>query len=118
MTVTARTAYDLWLERNIRQATVIRCETSALALRRFQEEGLEALAGLRPGLLADAETMPGSRILDGRFMSVQQAVGTARRHAEAAAFVHAFVEEAKANGLIGRLIESHKVHGLSVAPAT
>ncbi|MCU0987165.1 MAG: ABC transporter substrate-binding protein, partial [Acetobacteraceae bacterium] len=74
------------------------------------------LAGLRPRLLRDVEAMPGARILDGRFMAVQQAVGTARANTAAAAFLHAFVEEAKATGLVARFIAERGVRGLSVAP--
>ena len=115
--VTARSAYDLWLERNIRNATVLRFETLDDAAKQFREAQLEALAGLRPRLVADAESVPGSRILDGRFTAVQQAVGTARGNTAGAAFLRDFVEDAKASGLVARLIEQHKVRGLSVAPA-
>jgi polar amino acid transport system substrate-binding protein len=113
---TARAAYDLWLERNIRRATVLRAESIDGALELFRNQGLEALAGLRPRLIADAAALPGSRILDGRFMSVQQAIGTRRANATAAAFLHGFVEEAKSSGLVARLIAKHGVQGLSVAP--
>ena len=115
--VAARGAYDLWLERNIRAATLLRAESLEAALRRFTEEGLEVLAGLRPRLLTDAETLPGSRLLPGAFMTVQQAIGVARGKAAAAAFLRDFVEEAKASGLVASLIERHQVRGLSVAPA-
>jgi len=115
--VAARGAYDLWLERNIRAATLLRAESLDAALRRFTEEGLEVLAGLRPRLLTDAETLPGSRLLPGAFMTVQQAIGVARGKAAAAAFLRDFVEEAKASGLVASLIERHQVRGLSVAPA-
>lgn len=115
--VTARAAYDLWLERNIRQATLIRTDTIDSAFERFRDEKLEVLAGLRPRLLADAAAMPGARILDGSFTAVQQAIGTARANAAGAAFLRAFVEEAKASGLVARFIEQHQVRGLSVAPA-
>jgi polar amino acid transport system substrate-binding protein len=114
--VGARSAYDLWLERNIKHATVLRVEGSA-ALAKFRDEGLEVLAGLRPGLLTDLESLPGARILDGQFTAVQQAIGTQKRNTAGAAFLRDFVEEAKASGLVARLIEQHKVRGLSVAPA-
>ena len=113
---TARAAYDLWLDRNIRQASVLRAESIDGALEMFTSQGLEALAGLRPRLLADAAALPGSRILDGQFMSVQQAVGTARGNDAGAAFLRGFVEEAKASGLVASLIAKHGVRGLSVAP--
>jgi polar amino acid transport system substrate-binding protein len=116
--VTARSAYDLWLERNIRHATLVRSDSLDGALKRFAEEGLEALAGLRPRLLTDVETLPaGARILDGQFTAVQQAIGTARANEAGAAFLREFVEEAKASGLVADVIRRHGVRGLSVAPA-
>lgn len=115
--VSARSAYDLWLERNIKHATVLRVEGGPGAVAKFRDEGLEALAGLRPGLLTDVESLPGARILDGQFTAVQQAIGTQKRNSVGAAFLRDFVEEAKASGLVARLIEQHKVRGLSVAAA-
>ena len=115
--VTARAAYDLWLERNIREASLVRSDSLDGAYQRFVDDGLEVLAGLRPRLLADAEALPGSRILPGQFTAVQQAVGTARGNAAGAAFLRDFVEEAKASGLVAQLIAQHGVRGLSVAGA-
>ena len=115
--VSARSAYDLWLERNIKHATLLRVEGLAAAVTKFRDEGLEALAGLRPGLLTDVESLPGARILDGQFTAVQQAIGTQKRNTAGAAFLRDFVEEAKASGLVARLIAQHNVRGLSVAPA-
>jgi polar amino acid transport system substrate-binding protein len=114
--VTARSAYDLWLERNIKQATLIRSDTLDAAFDQFVSEKLDALAGLRPRLLTDVTKLPGAKILDGQFTAVQQAVGTAKANEEAAAFLHDFVEEAKASGLVASFIAQHKVTGLSVAP--
>ncbi|HLB97890.1 MAG TPA: transporter substrate-binding domain-containing protein [Acetobacteraceae bacterium] len=114
--VSARSAYDLWLERNIKHATLVRSDGLAGAVEKFQRDGLEALAGLRPALLSDVQKIPGARILDGQFTAVQQAIGTPRRNAESAKFLRAFVEEAKASGLVASFIEKHKVKGLSVAP--
>ena len=114
---TARAAYDLWLDRNIKHATLLRAEGLDGAFHLFTEQKLEALAGLRPRLLKDVELLPGARILEGQFSAVQQAIGTARANAAGAAFLRDFVEEAKASGLVARLIDKHGVRGLSVAPA-
>jgi polar amino acid transport system substrate-binding protein len=115
--VTARSAYDLWLERNIKHATLVRSDSLASATEKFANDKLDALAGLRPGLLGDIQKFPGARILDGQFTGVQQAVGTARVNAVGAAFLRDFVEEAKRSGLVAKLIEKHGVVGrLSVAP--
>jgi polar amino acid transport system substrate-binding protein len=114
--VTARSAYDLWLERNIKHATLVRSEGLDGALNQFIAEKFEALAGLRPRLITDVTKLPGAVILDGQFTAVQQAVGTSKANTEAAAFLSAFVEEAKASGLVASFIAQHKVQGLSVAP--
>ena len=115
--VTGRSAYGLWLDRNIKRATLVRSDTLDSALAQFVSERLDALAGLRPRLLADVEKLPGARILEGQFTAVQQAIGTARNNAAGAAFLRQFVETAKASGLVARLITRHGVRGLSVAPA-
>jgi polar amino acid transport system substrate-binding protein len=114
--VTARTAYELWLSRHIRHAGLVKSDSLDAALAQFVTDRLDALAGLKPRLLKDVETLPGARILDGQFSAVQQAIGTLRTREAGAAFLRDFVEEAKASGLVARLIERHKVQGLSVAP--
>jgi polar amino acid transport system substrate-binding protein len=114
--VAGRSAYGLWLERNLRQAQLVRADSLGGATEQFMRDKLDALAGLKPGLLADLDKLPGARIIDGKFSSVQQAIGTAKRNAAGAAYLEAFVAEAKASGLVARLIERHKVRGLSVAP--
>ena len=114
--VTGRSAYGLWLDRNIKRAQLVRTDTIDSSFEHFVHDKLEALAGLRPGLIANHEKLPGSRILDGKFSSVQQAIGTPKKNAKGAAFLRGFVEEAKASGLVARFMEKHKVRGLSVAP--
>ncbi len=113
--VSARSAYDLWLERNIKNAELKRAAGIDASYQLFVDQKLDALAGLKPRLLSDVEKLPGARILDGRFTAVQQAIGTARKNTAATKFLQDFVEEAKASGLVARLIEKHKVRGLSVA---
>jgi polar amino acid transport system substrate-binding protein len=113
--VMGRAAYGLWLERNIKHAELIRSDTLDSAYKLFIDDRLEALAGLKPRLLTEVEQLPGSRIIEGRFSAVQQAIGTQKRNAAGAAFLSAFVEEAKASGLVASLIEKHRVRGLTVA---
>ncbi|TDR93368.1 transporter substrate-binding domain-containing protein [Enterovirga rhinocerotis] len=116
--VCAGSAYDLWLERHIEKAELVRSPTIQGSYDLFVGEKLDVLAGLRPRLVTDAETLAGARILDGRFSSVQQAVGTPKRNEAAAAFLRDFVEEAKRSGFIAGLIAKHGVEGrLSVAGA-
>jgi len=114
--IAARSAYDLWLSRHLRHAELVRAPSLDASYETFVADQLDALAGLRPRLLQDVEKLPGARILDGKFTAVQQAVGTAKANQAGARFIRDFVEEAKASGLVARLIERHHVRGLSVAP--
>ena len=100
----ARTAYELWLSRNIKHAEIVRTEGGQAALAEFRQGGCDALAGLKPGLLADVAKIPGARLLAGHFTAVQQAIGTGRANAAGLAFLGAFVDKAKASGLVARLI--------------
>ena len=73
---------------------------------------------MRPWLLGQAETLPGATILDGKFTSVQQAIGAPRARADGGAslFLEQFVQQAKASGLVAELIAKHGQEGkLSVA---
>ncbi len=114
--VSARSAYDLWLVNNIRNATLVQVSGLDAAYEKFMSDKLEVLAGLRPGLLKDVEKAPGLKILDGKFTAVQQAVGTAKANVEAASFLADFVEKAKKSGMVQGFIDRHRVKGLSVAP--
>ncbi len=112
-----RAAYDLWLERNLRHADLVRPADLGGSFRLFVDEHLDALAGLRPALMADAARLPGSRLLDGGFTAVQQAMGTPRgRDGEGLAYLRTFVEEMKATGFVAERIAAHGVVGLTVAP--
>jgi len=116
--VSARSAYCLWLENNIKNATLVQVSGLDAAYDKFVADKFEVLAGLRPGLLKDMEKAPGMKILDGKFSAVQQAVGTPKKNTAGADFLAAFVEDAKKSGLVASFIERHKVKGLSVAPLT
>lgn len=117
ISVTGRAAYGLWLQNNIKQAELVKTDSLDSAYEKFVSDKLEVLAGLRPRLISDVEKLPGARILDGQFSAVQQAVGTPKKNSEAAKWLAAFVEEAKASGMVAGFIAKHNVVGLSVAPA-
>jgi len=116
ITVRRGAAYDLWLERNIKHATVLRSDSADGPFNQFVAEKFEAYAALRPQLLADVNKLPGSKILPGNFMTVQQAIGTAKSNTAGASFLSEFIADAKRSGLVASLIEKHHVVGLSVAP--
>ena len=77
---------------------------------------VDVLAGLRQALIALPERLPGARVLDGRFMAVQQAVGMPRGRDAGLAYLRGVVEDAKASGMVARAIERTGARGVSVAP--
>src|SRR5215510_6476338 len=102
--VAERSAYDLYLTRSIQHAKLVHAAGLDGSYELFVREKLDALAGLRPRLAKDVQKLPGARVLEGRFTAVQQAVGTPKARGASAAFLAAFIEEAKASGLVARLI--------------
>jgi polar amino acid transport system substrate-binding protein len=109
--VSDRSAYDLYLTRTLKHAELHRAKGLAGAVNLFVGEKLDALAGLRPALNQDAEKLPDVRILDGRYTTVQQAVGTKPENILATVFLRDFVAEARKSGLVAQLIERHGVVG-------
>lgn len=114
--VATKSAYDLYLSRNLKHATLVRAEGIAGSYDLFVGEKLEVLSGLLPRLVTETLRLPGSRILEGRFTAIQQAIGTPRAREAGAAYLREFVADIKASGLVARAIERHAVHGVSVAP--
>ncbi len=109
--VSGTSAYDLFLTRTLKHAELCRATGLPAAVELFTTEKLDALAGLRPALNNNIKSLPGARILDGRFMAVEQAIGTQLKNSVAAVFLQKFVEEAKASGLIEELVNRHGVTG-------
>ena len=115
--VKARSAYDLWLTRNIKQATLVRAATLDESFERFRDENLEVLAGLRPKLIEQQALMAGSVLFETSFMAVQQCIGCPVGKTLAANFIQHFVQQSKESGLVAELIARYEVQGrLSVAP--
>ena len=112
---TAKAAYDLWLQRNLKNATLLHASSADDVFKMFVAEKLDALAGLKPRLVIDRDNLPGSRILDGRFTAVQQAVGTPKGHDAGAAYLRQFVADIKKSGLVARTIEKNGIRGVTTA---
>ena len=114
--VAEKSAYDLYLTRNMKKAKLLRVAGIDESFKLFVDEKLEALSGLKPKLVADAAKLPGSRILEGQVTAVQQACGAPRARQHAAAYLKAFIEDIKATGLVERTIRKHAIQGVTVAP--
>lgn len=111
-------AYDLYLTRELKHAMIERAPTSPAVVDYFLEHQLDVAAGVRQQLEADVRRVGGLRLLPGRFMVIQQAMGLPRtRSAAAAEFLSDYIEEMKASGFVADALTRHRVEGATVAPA-
>ena len=110
-----RSAYDLFLQRNLKHAQRVAVGGADEAFQVFVEQKLECLSGLQTRLFADQARLPGSTVLPGGFTQIRQAIGTARDRPAAAEFLRGFVQRAKASGLVQQAIDAHAIQGVRVA---
>nr|WP_145550544.1 ABC transporter substrate-binding protein [Variovorax boronicumulans] len=111
-------AYDLFLTRELKAATILRALSSPAVVQSFLDENADVAAGVKQQLKADAARLGGLRLLPGCFMVIQQAMGLpASRGADAQAALAAFVEEMKASGFVAQALARHGIQGAAVAPA-
>ena len=107
-------AYDLFLSRTLRRASVVRGEDG---ISLFREQGLEAAAGIRQVVAGFAAGTPGFRMIDEGFMQIRQALGTTRTRAPGTVrFLAAFVEDLKASGFIAGALRRSGQDAALVAP--
>jgi polar amino acid transport system substrate-binding protein len=110
-------AYDLFLTRELKSAEIVRAPSSPTVVDTFVEQKLDVAAGVKQQLEADASRYPGHRLLPGRFMVIQQAMGLPKGRGDAAAaFLREFVEAMKAEGFVAEALRRHGIQGATVAP--
>jgi polar amino acid transport system substrate-binding protein len=95
-------AYDLYLTRTLTSAKLMRAPSSSAAVDLFMADRLEVVAGVKQPLVAYAAVHSGLRVMPGRFMVIEQAIGTPRGRDAGAAYLRAFVEEMKASGFVAK----------------
>jgi polar amino acid transport system substrate-binding protein len=108
-----RAGYELFLTRTVRHATLVYTQTFRESIERFNAREADAISGLKPSLLETMAKLPGARLVDGKFMTVNHGLGTPRERIAAAAYLKAFVENVNASGFVARAIARHGVQGLS-----
>lgn len=112
-----KSSLDAYLSRTLKNATIVRAKTLPENYALLDASKTDVMAATKPALFAGAASRTGTRVIDGGLPSdpVGMAVPKGRDPA-AAAFVRAFVEEAKATGLIKSSIERAGLRGVVVAP--
>lgn len=109
-------AYDLWLSRNIKRATLVRAPTSPAAVELFAKDKLDVAAGVKQPLVDYVARHPDTRMLPGRFMVIEQAMATPRGRSAGAKYLSDFVDEMKASGFVAAALERSGQKDAAVAP--
>jgi polar amino acid transport system substrate-binding protein len=112
----AKANYELYLRRNLARAELVSADGTEAAVSLLTSGKVDALAGLKQALIGLVEKMPAYRMLDGRFMAVQQSIGVPKGRDAGLAFLRQVVEDAKRSGLVARAIERTGARGVNVAP--
>ena len=102
-----KSAYDLYLTRTIKHATVVRAPVGGgkAMIDMFVNDKLEVAAGVKQPLVAYAKDHPDMRVMDGHFMEIQQAMGTPKGRTAGAAYLRAFAEDMKASGFVAEALK-------------
>jgi polar amino acid transport system substrate-binding protein len=109
-------AYELYLSRSIAHAQIVRAPTGNEALAMFFRDRLEAVAGVKSPLVKFAQDRPDVRVMDGRFMAIEQAMGTPKGRGEGARYLRRMIEELKASGFVAAGLARSGQHDALVAP--
>ncbi len=110
-------SYDLYLTRTIGHAQIVRAPTGNEAIAMFERDKLEAAAGVKSPLLRYAQSRPDLRVMDGRFMVIEQAMGVPRGRLAAVRYLRTMIEELKASGFVADALARSGQRDALVAPA-
>jgi polar amino acid transport system substrate-binding protein len=109
-------AYELYLSRTIKHAEIVRAPTGSEATAMFLRDKLEVLAGVKSPLLKFAKTRADVRVMDGRFMVIEQAMGVPKGREAGVRYLRAMIEELKSSGFVASGLERTGQHDAKVAP--
>jgi polar amino acid transport system substrate-binding protein len=116
VTAALNSAYDLYLSKTLKNATIVRAPTSGAAIELFVSDKLDAAAGVRQNLLDGQKLHLGLRILTDAFTRVDQAMCMPPGREVGFKYLSAFVEEMKASGLVRRSLDATEQTAAMVAP--
>jgi len=117
LAIAGKSAYEFFLSRQLKHAKLVPGPGTFGAYDVFVSGKLDALVGIRPRLVIEAEKLPGSRILEDRFMAIEQTIASPKGRDAAATYIRAFVEDVKISGAVARMLADHAVRGVAVSPA-
>ena len=107
-----KAGYELYLTSALKNASIVRTKNFADSIQTFNENKVDALAGLKPNLIESMQKLPGGKLLQGNFMTVNHGFAIALGKSEASAYLQNFVKELIDTGFVARSIEKHQIKGL------
>jgi len=110
--VSEKAGYELYLSKALKHAELVKIRGTSNSFYAFRERKLDAVASLKPFLLDWQAKYPGSKVLDGRFMTVNHGVGVPKGRAGAQAWLDRFAKDLVASGFVARSIDRHRIQGL------
>jgi polar amino acid transport system substrate-binding protein len=109
-------AYDLFLSRELKHATLVREPNAAAVIALLASGAVDLIGGVKPQVQADSAKVPGSRLLPEAFMSIRQSMGTPRERTAAAAYLADYIRELKRSGFLAEAFARNRIEGASLAP--
>ena len=116
ISVSRGSAYDLYLQRVLKRATLVRAPSPPASIDLFVNQRLDVLAGVKAPLLEYAAQHAEVRVLPGRFMVIEQAMAVPRGRPLAARYVSEFIDELKASGFVAASLQKSGQREAIVAP--
>src|SRR5499427_8383531 len=114
--VARASAYDLYLTRALKHAKLVRESSGPEALALFRKDRLEVAAGVKQPIAAFAKEHPDTRVIPGRFMVIEQAMGTPKGREAGVRYLREFIEEMKASGFVAKALSASGQTDAAVAP--
>ena len=107
--VVKRSAYDLWLSDNFKNAKIIRIKTIIGSHKLFHQGEANILAGLKPKLIEELKMDENLKIIDKPFTFIKQSIGIKKGNREVVKFLNDFILKLISNGTIDLLLKKNKL---------
>jgi len=107
---------DVFISRTLKNATVVRGSTLSATLEMLGSGNADAIFSIKPSLFEASGRLPGSRVLDGRAGTDPHAMLMPKGREAGRAYASAFIEDAKAGGMVKAAIDRAGMRGAIVAP--
>lgn len=111
-------AYDLYLSRETKNATLLRAASSQAVVDDFMSGKGNVAAGVKQQLESDAKRYEGLRMLPGRFMVINQAIGIPKarpQYEQTTTYLSDLITQLKQSGFVAKSMHEHKIEGAKVA---